>query len=131
MGAGVALDDNKKELIKALLAQGKSKNQVAKEAKVSWATVDKVSKEDPDGLESLREQKKQQLVEKIWENIADAIELGNQMVKEARQGLREIPLSHVSTYVGTLYDKQALMQGESTQNVGGGLVIQLDIPDSE
>lgn len=125
------MDDKKKELIKALLAQGKSKNQVAKEAKVSWATVDKVSKEDPDGLESLREQKKQQLVEKIWENIADAIELGNQMVKEARQGLREIPLSHVSTYVGTLYDKQALMQGESTQNVGGGLVIQIDIPDSE
>lgn len=129
MGAGVALDDEKKERIKALLTTGKSKNQIANDVGVSWATVDKISKENPDKLEELREDKKQQMIDKIWESLVDAQELGHSMIKEAKQGIRDIPLNQISTYYGTLYDKMALMNGESTQNIGGGMVISIGIPD--
>ena len=52
------IDDRTKEHIKQLLATGMAKNAVAKQVGVSWATVDKVSKEEKDSLESLRDQKK-------------------------------------------------------------------------
>jgi hypothetical protein len=129
MGAGVALDDEKKERIKALLTTGKSKNVIAKEVGVSWASVDKVSKENPDELENLREDKKQKMIDNIWASLEDAQELGHSMIKEAKQGIRDIPLNQISTYYGTLYDKMALMNGESTANIGGGLVISIGIPD--
>lgn len=118
MGAGIPPNDEQRETIKALLSLGKSKNQVAKEVGMSWATIDKVSKEAPDEVENLREQKRSAFVNKLWENIEDAIELGHSMIKEAKTGVREIPLSHISTYVGTLYDKQALMTGGKTADVG-------------
>jgi hypothetical protein len=130
MAKGIQPDDETKERVKALLAAGKAKNQVAKEVGISWATVDKISKKDPDEIESIREQKRQDFIDKIWSNIEDAIELGHEMVREAREGKRDIPLAQVSTYIGTLYDKQALMQGDPTQNVGGGLVISIGIPDT-
>lgn len=126
----MALSDAKREQVKALLAMGKSKNEIAKEVKISWETVDRISKEEPDKIETFREQKRNETIEKIWANIEDAIELGHSMVKEAKQGKRDIPLSHISTYVGTLYDKQALMQGDPTQNVSGGMVIHIGIPDT-
>lgn len=116
MGAGVALDDKTKETIKSLLTTGKAKNAIAKQVKVSWSTVDKVSKEAPDKLESLREDKKLALVNKLWDNIVDAAALGHSMIKEAQEGKRDIPLGQISTYLGTLYDKRALMNNESTAN---------------
>lgn len=122
MGAGIPPNDEQRETIKALLSLGKSKNQVAKQVGMSWATIDKVSKESPDEVESLREQKRNAFVNKLWENIEDAIELGHCMIKEARENRREIPLSHISTYVGTLYDKQALMTGGKTADVGVSIV---------
>ncbi|OUS72989.1 hypothetical protein B1748_23560 [Paenibacillus sp. MY03] len=122
MAKGIAPDDQTKEMVKALLATGKAKNQVAKEAGLSWATVDKISKEDPDDLERLREHKRKEFVKKLWENIEDAIDLGHTMVIEAKANKREIPLSHISTYVGTLYDKQALMTGGKTADIGVQIV---------
>jgi hypothetical protein len=46
------------------------------------------------------------------------------MIAEAKQGVRDIPLGQISTYLGTLYDKRALMQGESTNNTE--LKVRLD-----
>lgn len=114
----MALSDEKKEQVKALLATGAAKNDVAKKCKISWETVDRISKEAPDEIENLREQKRTQFINKLWNNIEDAVDLGHMMVKEAKQGIREIPLSNVSTYVGTLYDKHALMTGGKTQDIG-------------
>lgn len=118
MGAGIPPTDEQKETIKALLSLGKSKNLVAKEVGMSWATIDKVSKESPDEVEDLREQKRTSFIHKLWDNIEDATELGRSMILEAKRKEREIPLSHISTYVGTLYDKHALMTGGKTANVG-------------
>ncbi len=118
MAKGIQPDDQTKERVKALLAAGKAKNQVAKEVKLSWATVDKISKEDPDELEDLREQKRTAMIGKLWANMEDALELGHSIVKRAKSGEAEVPLSHISTYYGTLYDKHALMTGGKTAEVG-------------
>lgn len=118
MGAGIPPNDEQRETIKALLSLGKSKNQVAKEVGMSWSTIDRISKEEPDEVENLREQKRTQFISKLWNNIEDATELGHTMILEAKRKEREIPLSHISTYVGTMYDKHALMTGGKTQDIG-------------
>lgn len=112
----MALSDEKKETVKALLATGLAKNDIAKKVGISWATVDSISKENPDKIESLREDKKKDFIDKLWNNIVEAAELGHMMVTEAKAGKRDIPLGQVSTYLGTLYDKRALMNDESTGN---------------
>ena len=116
MATGNCLDDKTKENIIALLATGMAKNAVAKQIGVSWASVDKVSKEKPDELENMREDKKQRMIDAIWGSLVDAQQLGHKMITEAREGKRDIPLNQISTYYGTLYDKMALMKGESTAN---------------
>ena len=69
-------------------------------------------------VEDLREQKRASFINKLWDNIEDATELGHSMILEAKRKEREIPLSHISTYVGTLYDKHALMTGGKTADIG-------------
>jgi hypothetical protein len=150
---GVSLNDKTKEKIKALLSQGIAKNAIAKKLGVSWASVDKVSKEEPDNLESLREHKRQEFIDDLWDDIRAARILGRQKIDLATVALEEfkptidkliellsenedtngseiielikalssitsIPLSHISTYIGTLYDKQALMTGGKTADIG-------------
>lgn len=125
MATGNKTDDQTREAILALLATGKAKNAVAKEVGCSWATVDKISKEQPDELESLREDKRTQMISKLWDNMTDALELGHSLVIKAKHGEVEIPLSHISTYYGTLYDKHALMTGGKTADVSVKIVDDL------
>lgn len=119
---GQKLTDELKEQIIAQLVISENKNDIAKKLKVSWATVDKISKEIEEApekfekFEKLRDDKKMQMIDKIWLSLEDAAELGHSMIREAKLGKRDIPLNQVSTYYGTLYDKMALMKGESTAN---------------
>lgn len=121
---GQKLTDELKEQIRTNLVLGDNKNDIAKRLGVSWSTVQKIAKEieeDPvenEKFEKLRDDKKQQLIDSLWNNIVDAAELGHSMIKEAKDGKRDIPLGQVSTYLGTLYDKRALMTGGKTANVG-------------
>jgi len=114
---GQKLTDSLKEQIRANLAVGKTMNQVAKDLGVSVSTVSRTRDEKPDELENLRKDKKQELIDALWDNIVAAQELGFEMIKEAKEGKRDIPLGQVSTYLGTLYDKRALMTGGKTANV--------------
>lgn len=125
----MALSDEKREQVKALLATGLAKNDVAKKCKISWATVDSISKQEPDKIESYREDKKKELIDKLWDNIVEAQELGFQMIKEAKQGMRDIPLGQISTYLGTLYDKRALMNNESTNNTQMTVKLEGDLDE--
>lgn len=119
---GQKLTDELKEQIRALLVISENKNEIAKKLNVSWSTVDKIAKEiemnpeEKKQFEKLRDDKKMQMIDKLWENIVDAAELGHSMIKEAKEGKRDIPLGQISTYLGTLYDKRALMNNESTAN---------------
>jgi transposase-like protein len=163
VGSKNMINDEVKEKIIALLATGESKNAVARKLGVSWATVDKYGKEMGDELERLREQKKEQFIEQIWEDMESALELGRQKINlatvatkefrptieklvklleekkdtkskdiieliKALSGITGIPLAHISTYFGTLYDKQALMSGDPTSRDEGRLQIEFVDP---
>lgn len=119
---GQKLTDELKERIRAELVLSENKNDIAKKLGVSWSTVQKIAKEieekpeENEKFEKLRDDKKQQMIDKIWASLEDAADLGHTMIKDAKQGIRDIPLNQISTYYGTLYDKMALMKGESTAN---------------
>lgn len=144
----MALSDEKREQVKALLATGAAKNDVAKRCKVSWATVDSISKENPDEIESLREQKREQFINRLWNSMDKALGLADKRIEialDAHQKLDElheaigdseidprsaadlqraidnisnVPLGQISTFIGTIYDKHALMTGGKTADVG-------------
>lgn len=113
---GQKLTDELKETIKSALASNNNVREIAREYKVSPSSVMKIRDENPDEFEQLRTDKRSQMIDKIWESLIDAAELGHTMIREAKQGKRDIPLNQISTYYGTMYDKQALMKGESTAN---------------
>lgn len=119
---GQKLTDELKEQIRAHLVLGDNKNDVAKKLEVSWSTVDKISKEiqqhpeENEKFVKLRENKKEQIIDEVWSGFVNGVKLGNRMIEEALEGKREIPLNQLSTYNGTMYDKMALMKGESTNN---------------
>ena len=152
----MALSDEKKETIKSLLATGASKNEVAKRCNVSWSTVDVLSKEEPDKIESIREHKRVDFIGRLWESMDSALRLADkriQLAMDANKRLDElydeindsgldpkkafelqktiesitnVPLGQISTFIGTIYDKHALMTGGKTSEVG--VTIQDDIP---
>lgn len=71
----------------------------------------------------LREEKENEFAEKasyIIDRLLERIE--NEVLDEEK----EIPLNHLTTAMGTLYDKRALSKGESTQNVGFATNLSLD-----
>lgn len=113
---GQKLTDELKEQIKAALASNNNVREIARQFTVSPASVMKIRDEKPDEFEQLRTDKKSEMIDKIWETLQDAADLGHTMIKDAKKGKRDIPLSQISTYYGTLYDKMALMKGESTAN---------------
>src|SRR5690606_41359548 len=100
MARGLKLNDRKKEKIRQLLAEGYAKNAVAKKVGVSWATVDKESKEDADGLETLREQKKEQWIEESWKTIDLYMQHAQSEKVIERTDARDS-----AVLIGTLHDK--------------------------
>ncbi|QZT33996.1 hypothetical protein HUR95_00715 [Caldalkalibacillus thermarum TA2.A1] len=94
------IDDKTKEQIRQLLAEGLAKNAVAKKVGVSWATVDKVSKEEKDSLENLREQKKEQWIEEAWKTI-------NLYMKHVQDPkvIQRTSARDSAILIGTLHDK--------------------------
>jgi hypothetical protein len=111
---GQKLTDELKEQIRSALASNNNVREIARQFKVSPASVMKIRDENPDEFEQLRTDKKQQMIDKIWSSLVDAADLGHAMIQEAQVGKRDIPLNQISTYYGTLYDKMALMKGENT-----------------
>lgn len=124
---GQKLTDELKEQIRAELVLSDNLNQTAKKFGVSVSTVSKIRDEKPDDFENLRKDKKQQLIDRLWDNIVEAQALGFQMIEQAKRGERDIPLGQISTYLGTLYDKRALMMGESTNNTQMKVVLDGDL----
>ncbi|MFZ5754066.1 MAG: hypothetical protein ACOY3J_07470 [Bacillota bacterium] len=71
----------------------------------------------------------QQTIDKLVELLEKNEETNGKDIIElikAISSVTSIPLSHISTYFGTLYDKQALANGEPTNNLGGTLKVELD-----
>lgn len=144
----MALSDEKREQVKALLATGAAKNDVAKKCKVSWETVDRISKEAPDEIENLREHKRTAFIDRLWSSMDEALKLADKrislaidanqkldqlsdMINDAKlhpkqvaelqhaiDSITSVPLGQISTFIGTIYDKHALMTGGKTADVG-------------
>lgn len=113
---GQKLTDELKEQIKAHLVLSDNLRETARKFGVSPNTVRNIKLEEPDEFAQLRTDKKTEMIDKIWASLEDAADLGHEMIRQAKSGQRDIPLNQISTYYGTLYDKMALMKGESTAN---------------
>lgn len=94
------LSEQKKEQIKALLAQGMSQRRIAKEVGVAVSTVNKVSKESKDEVEHLRTHKKEQWIEEAWKTI----NLYMQHVQDPKV-IQRTSARDSAILIGTLHDK--------------------------
>lgn len=68
----------------------------------------------PDGFDELRQQKKREFIDRASDIIVTAME---RLERELLNDETQIPVNHLTTVIGTLYDKRALAQGENTDNV--------------
>jgi hypothetical protein len=101
----------------AHLATTNNLTQTAEKLNMPISTLQYIRDTNKDFV-TLRNQKQSEMIANIWNNLIDAQQLGHMMIKEALEGKRDnIQLHHVSTYFGTLYDKQALMSGQPTANI--------------
>jgi hypothetical protein len=78
---------------------------------------------DTDEFKILQDQKQEEFSEKasvIIDKLLDRI------TNEVENDEKEIPLHHLTTAIGTLYDKRALSRGEMTQNVGFATNLSID-----
>ena len=89
------------------------------------ATVKDIVKanKDADEFIELRRQKQEEFSDKASVIIDMLLE---RITKTVADGEKEIPLHHLTTAIGTLYDKRALSKGEMTQNVGFATNFDLD-----
>lgn len=119
-----------KEKVLADYANTQSYAETSKRVNVPVQAVRRIVHQMRDDYNEIREQMKREMVEKLWGNLIDAQELGHKYIKEALDGERDIPLNHVSNYFSTMFDKQALLAGDNTQNIGGdGIQVVLSMPD--
>jgi hypothetical protein len=72
--------EDKKEKILALSAIGKSQREVAEVVGVAPSTVNRIVNINPDELEQYRTQKKMEFIQRAWDTVNNALELGNQKI---------------------------------------------------
>ena len=95
----------------------KNYNQSARDLGMPESTVEKIVKEnkDKDEFVKLCAEKRDEFSAKASVIIDKLLE---RITKEVADEEKEIPLHHLTTALGTVYDKRALSKGESTQNIG-------------
>ena len=103
----------------------KNNSRTARELGVPESTVRKIVKENKDKPEyvELCDQKREEFSDKASVIIDMLLE---RITNEVANGEKEIPLHHLTTAIGTLYDKRALSRGEMTQNVGFATNLSID-----
>lgn len=108
-----------KEIALAHLATNNNIAEVSKELNIHESTL-RTWMKDPrnDEFTELRHKKRAEFVDKAWE----IIELGQGLIvaqlKEYKDKKIPIDVGKLSTVVGTMYDKQALANGDPTEQVG-------------
>ena len=90
-------------------------SQTAKDLNMAITTVEKIVKDNKDKPEFVKlcNDKKDTFAEKATQ-IIDV--LLDRIIREATDEEKDIPLNHLTTALGTVYDKRALAKGESTEN---------------
>ena len=92
-------------------------SQTAKDLGMAVSSVKKIvlDNKDKDEYAKLCQEKKDEFAEKATRIINQAL---CRLEKEIADDEKDIPINHLTTAIGTLYDKRALAKGEMTQNVG-------------
>lgn len=103
----------------------KNNNQTARELGIPEPTVRKIvlDNKDKDEFKKLCEQKQEEFSEKASVIIDMLLERITETVADNE---KDIPLHHLTTAIGTLYDKRALSRGETTQNIDFATNFDLD-----
>lgn len=114
MAKGKKYSDEIKEQAYLMYATCGNYNEVSRQTGVPVTTIKGwVDKKPPDELDGLRRKKKEEFIDKA----SDIIDIG---LERLRQDLldkeKQIPVNHLTTVIGTMYDKRALAKGESTGN---------------
>ena len=100
-------------------------NETARNLGMAVATVKNIvdDNKNAEEFERLRMEKRDEFSEKASAIIDMLLE---RIEKEVLDGEKDIPLNHLTTAMGTLYDKRALSNGEMTQNVGFATNLSLE-----
>ena len=90
--------------------------QTARELGIAESTVRSIvlQNKDKDEFKKLCDEKKEafsKMADRLIEKAAKRLE------KELDDEFERIPVNHLTTVIGTLYDKKALADGSSTENV--------------
>ena len=100
-------------------------NETARNLGMAVATVKNIvdDNKNSEEFERLRIEKRDEFSEKASRIIDLLLErVENEVLSEDK----DIPLNHLTTALGTLYDKRALSKGEMTQNVGFATNLSID-----
>lgn len=91
-------------------------NETAKRLGIAESTARKIVKENRDKSEfaKLCEEKRVNFSEKADRVIDKAMK---RLEREIDDENKDIPVNHLTTVIGTLYDKKALADGTATENV--------------
>ena len=101
--------------------------ETAKKLKIGETTIRKIVKENKDKEEyaELCNEKRKSFSEKAEAIIDKALE---RLARELEDEKKEIPVNHLTTVIGTMYDKKALADGkptERTEILGGDKLSKL------
>jgi Asp-tRNA(Asn)/Glu-tRNA(Gln) amidotransferase B subunit len=90
--------------------------ETARQLGIPESTVRKIVEDNKnsDEFRKLCEEKSNEFAEKTSRIIDSLLE---RIEKEVLDDEKDIPLNHLTTAMGTLYDKRALSRGETTQNI--------------
>lgn len=99
--------------------------ETARQLGIPESTVRKIVEDNKnsDEFRKLCDQKKDEFAEKTSRIIDQILE---RIEEEVVDRDKDIPLNHLTTAMGTLYDKRALSRGESTQNIDFATNVSLD-----
>lgn len=91
-------------------------SETARATGVPFGTVKNIvdNNKDKEEFKRVQDEKRDEFAEKASVIINKLLE---RITNEVDNEEKDIPLHHLTTAIGTLYDKRALSRGESTQNV--------------
>ena len=100
-------------------------NQTAKELNMSYATVKDIVQrhQNDEQFVKLQAEKREEFSDKASKLIDMLLE---RLESELDNEDKDIPINHITTAIGTLYDKRALAKGEMTQNINFATNFDLD-----
>lgn len=100
-------------------------SETARQTNVPFGTVKNIvdNNKNTEEFKIVQEQKREEFSDKASVIIDMLLERITETVADNE---KDIPLHHLTTAIGTLYDKRALSRGEMTQNVGFATNFDLD-----